>query len=81
MASTADNLVADYLKTLDSELRGLPRPRRTELMQEISEHIAEAREGLDPGDEEQWTVSVQHTDYDIDRYVDAFGAFCQALVS
>lgn len=49
MASTADKLVADYLKRLDSELRGLPRARRKELVQEISEHIAEAREGPDPG--------------------------------
>lgn len=51
MASTADKLVADYLRSLDSELRGLSRARRKELVQEISEHIAEAREGLDPGDE------------------------------
>ena len=25
-----------------------------------------------PGREEEWTLSVQHTDEDIDRYVDAF---------
>ena len=36
---------------------------------------------MTPGDEEQWTVSVQHTDDDVDTYVDAFGEFCQALVS
>jgi glutamate-1-semialdehyde 2,1-aminomutase len=36
---------------------------------------------MTPGDEEQWTVSVQHTEEDVDTYVDAFGEFCQALVS
>lgn len=34
---------------------------------------------LTPGDEEQWTISVQHTDDDIRQYVDAFGAFCGEL--
>jgi glutamate-1-semialdehyde 2,1-aminomutase len=36
---------------------------------------------MTPGDEEQWTVSVQHTEDDIAKYVDAFGGFCQELVS
>jgi len=36
---------------------------------------------MTPGDEEQWTISVQHTEEDIRTYVDAFGEFCQALVS
>jgi hypothetical protein len=47
MATSADKLVADYMKRLDSELRSLPRARRGELTQEISEHIAEARAELD----------------------------------
>jgi glutamate-1-semialdehyde 2,1-aminomutase len=34
---------------------------------------------MTPGDEEQWTVSVQHTEDDVQRYVDAFGEFCQEL--
>ena len=34
---------------------------------------------MTPGDEEQWTLSVQHTDADIDRYVDAFAELCAAL--
>ena len=34
---------------------------------------------MTPGDEEQWTLSVQHSDADIDRYVDAFAGFCAAL--
>lgn len=51
VASNADKLVAEYLKTLDSELRGLSRSRKRELTQEISGHIAEARAGLEPDDE------------------------------
>ena len=34
---------------------------------------------MTPGDEEQWTLSVQHTEADIDRYVDAFTDLCGAL--
>ena len=34
---------------------------------------------MTPGDEEQWTLSVQHEDEDIDRYVDAFAAFAAEL--
>jgi glutamate-1-semialdehyde 2,1-aminomutase len=36
---------------------------------------------MTPGDEEQWTISVQHTEDDIQVYVQAFGEFCQALVA
>jgi glutamate-1-semialdehyde 2,1-aminomutase len=36
---------------------------------------------MTPGDEEQWTISVQHTDADIDGYVDAFADLCAALVA
>jgi glutamate-1-semialdehyde 2,1-aminomutase len=36
---------------------------------------------MTPGDEEQWTISVQHTEADIDRYVDVFSEFCAALVA
>ena len=35
---------------------------------------------MTPGDEEQWTLSVQHTDADIDRYVERLQAFCESLV-
>ena len=31
---------------------------------------------MTPGDEEQWTISVQHSEDDIRAYVDAFGEFC-----
>jgi glutamate-1-semialdehyde 2,1-aminomutase len=34
---------------------------------------------MTPGDEEQWTLSVQHTEGDVDRYVEVFGEFCKAL--
>jgi glutamate-1-semialdehyde aminotransferase len=30
---------------------------------------------MTPGDEEQWTLSVQHTEADIDRYIDVFTEF------
>jgi HAAS domain-containing protein len=46
MSPTADNLVDDYLERLSSELGGLPRARRREVVEEISEHIAEARADL-----------------------------------
>jgi glutamate-1-semialdehyde 2,1-aminomutase len=36
---------------------------------------------LTPGDEEQWTLSVQHGDEEVDGYVDAFAEFCAALAS
>jgi glutamate-1-semialdehyde 2,1-aminomutase len=36
---------------------------------------------MTPGDEEQWTLSVQHTEADIDRYVEQFADFCAALAS
>lgn len=34
---------------------------------------------MTPGDEEQWTISVQHTEEDVRRYVDAFAGFCREL--
>jgi glutamate-1-semialdehyde 2,1-aminomutase len=34
---------------------------------------------MTPGDEEQWTLSVQHTDADVDRYIAVFTEFCAAL--
>ncbi|MBX7069100.1 MAG: aspartate aminotransferase family protein [Microthrixaceae bacterium] len=36
---------------------------------------------MTPGDEEQWTLSVQHTHEHIDRYVDAFLGLCEALAA
>jgi glutamate-1-semialdehyde 2,1-aminomutase len=34
---------------------------------------------MTPGDEEQWTLSVQHTEADIDHYIAVFEEFCAAL--
>ena len=36
---------------------------------------------MTPGDEEQWTISVQHTEADVDRYVESFGTLCAALAA
>lgn len=36
---------------------------------------------MTPGDEEQWTISVQHDEADVDRYVEAFTGFCKTLAS
>jgi hypothetical protein len=36
---------------------------------------------MTPGDEEQWTISVQHDQAEIDRYLDAFSGFCETLAS
>ena len=36
---------------------------------------------MTPGDEEQWTLSVQHTDEDIDRYIAVFEQFCAAIAA
>jgi uncharacterized membrane protein len=49
--STADQLVDDYLRRLDAELGALPRARCHEVLEEISEHIAEARADLAAEDE------------------------------
>ncbi len=36
---------------------------------------------MTPGDEEQWTLSVQHSDADIDRYIEVFTEFCKSLAA
>ena len=36
---------------------------------------------MTPGDEEQWTLSVQHTEADVDRYISVFGEFCAAIAA
>ena len=47
MSTSADRLVEDYLDRLERELADFPSARRRELVQEISEHIAEARARLE----------------------------------
>ena len=34
-----------------------------------------------PGKEEQWTISVQHTEDDIDRFIEVFSAYCEAVTA
>ena len=51
MSARADRIVADYLERLDHLLARLPYAARRQLVDEIAEHVAEARTGLDPGDE------------------------------
>jgi glutamate-1-semialdehyde 2,1-aminomutase len=36
---------------------------------------------MTPGNEEQWLISVQHDEADIDRYVEAFAGFAEQLTS
>lgn len=36
---------------------------------------------MTPGNEEQWTISVQHSEADIDRYVNGFGELCAKLAA
>ena len=43
MTRTSDQLIDDYLRRLDDELSDLPRARRREVVEEIAEHIEEAR--------------------------------------
>jgi uncharacterized membrane protein len=49
MSSTADKLVEDYLKRLKDETSDLPRAARRELIQEFSDHFAEARADVSAG--------------------------------
>jgi uncharacterized membrane protein len=51
MTTKVDTLVDRYLTDLEAELRDLPADRRGELLDEISQHIAEARATLDANNE------------------------------
>jgi hypothetical protein len=57
MNSTADRAVETYLKRLDADLADLPRARRREILDEIAQHIAEARAEL-PAESEADTRTV-----------------------
>jgi uncharacterized membrane protein len=46
VTTETDRLVGEYLRRLDKELRGVPRARRREIVEEISDHIEEARHGF-----------------------------------
>ena len=47
MTATVDALIDRYLGTLAAELAGLPAARRQEILDQVAEHIAQARAGLD----------------------------------
>jgi HAAS len=47
MTTRVDSLVDRYLKDLETELRGLPGNRRREILDEVGEHITQARADLD----------------------------------
>jgi len=34
---------------------------------------------MTPGDEEQWTLSLQHDAADVDRYIEVFTDYCRTL--
>jgi hypothetical protein len=48
MTTEVDALILRYLQDLEVELHDLPANRRQELLDEVGEHIAAARAGLDP---------------------------------
>jgi glutamate-1-semialdehyde 2,1-aminomutase len=54
---------------------------RTELYEASFPWVVNRGVFMTPGDEEQWTISVQHTDADIDAYVEAFAGFCAAVAA
>jgi len=49
--TTKTDPVDEYLRDLDRALAPLPRDRRREIVDEVSEHIAEGRAELEPDDE------------------------------
>jgi hypothetical protein len=51
MTGKADALVDRNLHDLQAELRDLPGNRRREILDEVGQHIAEARASLDTDDE------------------------------
>ena len=54
---------------------------RTELYEASFPWVLNRGVFMTPGDEEQWTLSVMHTDADIDAYIEAFTGFCTAVAA
>ena len=52
MGTTGSPLVADYLRRLRAALAGLPADRRQEIIEEVTQHIAEARLHLEQDSDE-----------------------------
>ena len=73
MKTTADKLIEDYLKRLNRELRDLPRTRRRELVDEIAQHISEARAGLAVEDEATIRMLLDRTGSPEDIAAEALG--------
>jgi len=48
MTTETDALILRYLQDLEAQLQDLPANRRQELLDEVAEHIAAARAGLEP---------------------------------
>jgi hypothetical protein len=57
---TTQDLVNHYLMTLRNQLYEVPLTARDEFMNEITEHIAEGRANLDPGDIEGLSTLLAH---------------------
>lgn len=51
MKTRADRVLSEYLGRLEEALAPLPFARRRQLLEEITDHIEHARQGLDPDDE------------------------------
>ena len=47
MRTALDQVIDDYMKELQGELRGFPATRRREILDEVREHITQARAELD----------------------------------
>ena len=73
MSSQGDKLVEDYLKRLNRELGDLPRARRRELVDEIAEHISEARAALEVEDEAAVRTLLERTGSPEDIAAEALG--------
>jgi HAAS len=56
--TAADELTASYLRRLERELRGVPRGRRAEILEEVAAHLAEAR--AEAADEAELRTLIDH---------------------
>jgi uncharacterized membrane protein len=81
MSTSADKLVDDYLDRLEQELADFPAARRRELVQEISDHIAEARTGLADESEAEMRNLLDRLGDPADIAAEARGAAAQPAAS
>ena len=78
MSTSADKLVDHYLDRLEQELSDLPSARRRELVQEISDHISEARAGLPDQSEAEIRNLLDRTGEPADIAAEAHGSLGDA---